>query len=180
LLQGHTLSACLEAVYHFNVAQAVPLDGEISFADVAKATGLNEQNTARITRLLMTEKIFAEPKPGYIAHSASSKLLATDEGMQAMIGHTMEGCFPASVHMVECLDKYKGSQELPDSPWAMNFGAPFFQHMGQHPEFVERFAKMMTSWTDSNDQEAFIVDGFDWGSLPKDSLVVDVGFIPIC
>ena len=92
------------------MAQAVPLAGTISLHDLSAAVSIDEVNLARILRLLMTERIFAEPSPGQIAHSAASKHLATDLGMQAVVGH-----------MLEALEKFKGSQELTASAWTLNF-----------------------------------------------------------
>lgn len=171
--KDHNISASLHAVYHFKIAQAVPLEGSISFASLSSAVGIDEMNLARIIRLLITERIFTELAPGFVAHSAASRLLATDSGMQATVGHMLEGASSSSARMVEALEKFKGSQEPPASAWTLNFGAPFFGYMSQHPQILDRFAACMGAWSGNVDFVAHMVDSFDWSAL-GDGLVVDV------
>lgn len=49
----------------------------MSFGDIAERTGLSEQITTRLLRHAMTMRIFHEPKPGMVAHTQASKMLAS-------------------------------------------------------------------------------------------------------
>ncbi|RFU32348.1 hypothetical protein B7463_g3998, partial [Scytalidium lignicola] len=102
-MNDHTIAASLHAVYHFKIAQAVPVTGSISFADLAKLTGLSELNVTRFIHRAAIHHIFIEPSPGQVSHTAASMLLATDPNMQALLGHMAEEAFPASAKIVDAL-----------------------------------------------------------------------------
>lgn len=42
----------------------VPIDGDISYSDLAAKSGTNQDITQRMLRYLMTSNIFHEPRPG--------------------------------------------------------------------------------------------------------------------
>ena len=54
----------MRTLYRFNVFDAVSLDGEIAYADVAEKIGLDTDRTKRIMQYAMTNGIFKEIKPG--------------------------------------------------------------------------------------------------------------------
>ena len=93
--QQHHDTSTLRTLYRFNVFDAVPLEGEIRYADVAKKVGLDEDRIRRITQYAITNGFFNEPKPGYVVHSASSAAVARDEKLRATIGHHCEEVYPA-------------------------------------------------------------------------------------
>lgn len=67
--------AALRYIYHFKLDKAIPLDGELSFAEVAARTDTSAVNARRVLRLAMTMNLFREPRPGYVAHTAGSSLM---------------------------------------------------------------------------------------------------------
>ncbi|KAH8812830.1 S-adenosyl-L-methionine-dependent methyltransferase [Xylogone sp. PMI_703] len=174
IMNDHTIAASLHAISHFKVAQAVPLTGSISFADIAKATGLSELNVARFIRRAAINRIFIESSPGQVSHTSSSKLLATDSNIQALIGHMSEEAFPASARIVEALEKFPYSGEPDQSPFTLTFGSSFFERKMKQPETMQRFVQAMSSWS-KGDGSAHMRDGYDWAALPKGATVVDVG-----
>ena len=93
--QQHHDTSTLRTLYRFNVFDAIPLDGEITYADVAKKVGLDEDRTRRVMQYAMRNGFFNESKPGYVVHSASSAALARDEKLRAMVGHNCEEVYPA-------------------------------------------------------------------------------------
>ncbi|TPX08611.1 uncharacterized protein E0L32_009950 [Thyridium curvatum] len=175
IMTDHTLAASLHAISHFKVAQAVPVTGSIAFADLAKATGLSELNVARFVRRVALARIFAEPQPGHVAHTAASLLLGTDPQMQALVAHMSEEAFPASARIVDALDKFPYSGEPGESPFSLAFGgASFFERKMARPETMQRFAAAMGSWS-AGDGSAHMRDCYDWAALPRGATVVDVG-----
>ena len=57
----------------------MPLEGEISFIDLAHLTNMEEPNLRRIIRFaIVWHRVFREPRKGYVAHSAASRLLVAD------------------------------------------------------------------------------------------------------
>jgi 6-hydroxytryprostatin B O-methyltransferase len=67
---------------HFNVAENVPLEKGISYAELAKKTGLSEDMLTRAVRLVATSYIFVEKEPGIVSHTARSKILAAEPGQK--------------------------------------------------------------------------------------------------
>lgn len=63
------------------MAHAVPVDGEATFGEIAERVGLDEINVARLMRHAMGNRIFREVREGVVAHSAKSRVLREDGGM---------------------------------------------------------------------------------------------------
>ena len=57
--------------------------------------GLDEDRTRRVMQYTMTNGIFKETKPGYVAHTSNSAIVAKDEKVRAMLGHNCEDVYPA-------------------------------------------------------------------------------------
>lgn len=66
----------------FEVPQIIPLEGSITYSGLSKKVKLHQRTLTRCLRMVMTIYFFAEPKPGYVAHTFRSKELATNEAMR--------------------------------------------------------------------------------------------------
>ncbi|KAL2783139.1 O-methyltransferase-domain-containing protein [Aspergillus keveii] len=180
IMNDHTLAASLHVISHFNVAQAVPLTGPISFKDLSDIVGLSELDVTRFVRRTAINRIFVETEPGYVSHTATSALLATDPQMQALVAHMSEEAFPASTRIVDALEISKtnnsatGAANESPSPFALAFGSSFFERKAAQPDTLQRFGLAMSSWS-SGDGAHQMVTCYDWGSLPAGARVVDVG-----
>ncbi|OCK75619.1 O-methyltransferase [Lepidopterella palustris CBS 459.81] len=168
----------LHAVYHFNVAKAVPIDGEVSYTELAKATGVDENNLKRLIRHAMTNRIFKEPREGFVAHTAASRLLVDDPQMIDWVGLCSADFFPAAAHTVDAMVKYPGSQEPSEAGFTVAWrheGTPMFMEIGKNPARAKRFGGAMQSLTGGEGYEVdYLVDGYPWGDL-GDATFVDIG-----
>ena len=72
----------LRTLCQFEVPQNVPLEGSISYGDLARKSKLNETILSRCVRLAITKYFFAEPERGFVAHSTRSRMLATNQAMR--------------------------------------------------------------------------------------------------
>lgn len=72
--------------------------GKISFADIAKSTGISEQIVCRLMRHAMTMRIFYEPEPGFVSHTKASRILADPIASDWLKAGTDE-MWPAAVHV---------------------------------------------------------------------------------
>jgi hypothetical protein len=157
------------------MAPKVPLDGESSFADIARAVGLDEDRVCRIIRLSTTSGIFRETRPGFVAHTGVSALLAMPMGMKDIAGHIIDDIFPAAARLVESLQKYPQPKNRQfETPFALanNVGEPFFDFLAKHPARSERFHAAMRA-TDmagpfSGESLAY---GYDWDALNSKTFV---------
>ena len=95
----------LQAIYKYDIASKVPVHGEISFADLARACSIDEVNLRRVLRFAMAfHHVFQEPRKGMVAHSAASRMLAEDPLALAMVGFMYDEVWPsfAKVHTILC------------------------------------------------------------------------------
>lgn len=87
----------MQAIHRFGLATKLPADvEEVTYAELATATGLPESHIQRLLRSAMTFHIFREPRKGVVAHTAASKLLADDTLMRQWVGMVSEEIWPAT------------------------------------------------------------------------------------
>lgn len=95
--QSHTAPISLQAIYRFKLATSFPTDkDEASFEEISQASGLNVQIVRRILRQAIAHHIFREPRKGFVAHTAASKLLATDSSLNDCVGFITEEMWPSA------------------------------------------------------------------------------------
>ncbi|OAP63231.1 hypothetical protein AYL99_02458 [Fonsecaea erecta] len=151
---NHDLNA-FRYVYRYKVASRVPLNGSIRYADLASALGLDASQLKQMLRQLMPIHVFREPQPGWVGHTASSRLLAThDGGIAAFTGFLVEDTFPLCARQTDL---------------------PCHAYYETDPPVRDRFGRLMTHLT-ANPLMAngHVARGFDWAALAPGSVVVDV------
>ncbi len=125
----------------------------------------------------MTNHLFYEPQPGYVCHSAASKLLVVAPGLSDLVGYATGDVFPAAAKLVEATQKYASSEEMNHAAFnvAFNTDLPIMRWFGQDPVRGPRFARTMQALTAREGYDIkHAVAGFDWARLGR-GLVVDVG-----
>jgi 6-hydroxytryprostatin B O-methyltransferase len=175
----HDMSS-LRWIYHFKIAPAIPLERAVSYADVAAKTGVDEDHLKRMLRHAMTNRLFTEPEPGMVAHTASSALLVTSRALNDWVGYTTEETFPASAKVVEAQERFGASRSPTETGYNVAFGTakPMFEHMAEDPERERRFANTMVEMTSTEGYGIHhLVDGYGWHEIGK-AKVVDVCFPP--
>ena len=98
-------------INRFNLAKRVPLNGEITFADLAASVGVACAALTSILRLAIANRVFKEPRPGFIAHSAVSRLIAEDGRVADWIGAAVGDIWPAGGRLVDALEKWPLADE---------------------------------------------------------------------
>ena len=59
----------------------------------------------------MSKHVFKEPRKGFVAHNAASRLFAESDGLNDWTYVAMEDMWPSIVHLLDAMDKWKGSEE---------------------------------------------------------------------
>ncbi|QKX58069.1 uncharacterized protein TRUGW13939_05190 [Talaromyces rugulosus] len=173
LLPPNNLSP-LVAVYRFKLASLVPVGSTISFRDLAEKSGVREHDVKRIVRYTAVyHRVFHEPKKGFVAHTAASKLLAENPAASHLMGLTFDECWPAHNRAVDAIAQ--GSEEPNVSGYALanNTSLNTFQFFSENPTRAERFAAAMAT-TSTASLEALSTH-FAWSELSPNSTVVDLG-----
>ncbi|KAF2484753.1 O-methyltransferase-domain-containing protein [Neohortaea acidophila] len=177
----HDIST-LMYINHFRIADAVPLTGSISFADVAAATKTPESQLKRILRYAALNHIFAEPEPGRVAHTPASRQLVTSQHVQSWIGVRTEETGPASFSLVAATEKWGGdAMEREQTPYSLahcDGKLSRFDYLAlpgnQHRE--ARFANLMRALQATEGYKLdYTVQGYNWQDLGDGATVVDVG-----
>ncbi|TDZ75074.1 Chlorophenol O-methyltransferase [Colletotrichum trifolii] len=174
-------SLSLQIVNHYGLAKLVPIDGSITLAELQTKTSLDPVNLARVLRHAMTNRIFCEPSPGAIAHTAASRLLAEDQALQDWVGYNLEDNFPASAHVLQALKAYPEATSLTRTGFNFAFDTvdeePMFVTFGKDPARAKRFGGAMVSLTGGEGYEIrHLVDAYDFSDVDsRGGTLVDVG-----
>ncbi|KAK2867938.1 hypothetical protein FQN49_003324 [Arthroderma sp. PD_2] len=177
LLLPESNFAPLAAIYEFNIASKVPLGSSISFTDLAPRCNLLEHDLRRIIRYAAVHhRVFSEPKKGFVAHTAASKLLAQNPVARDLMGLTFQECWPAHGRAIEAMAQKSEDASVSGYALANNFTSSTrntFQFLSEHPIRAQQFARAMSS-TSKASMDA-LCNNFDWTQIPTGSTVVDIG-----
>ncbi|KAI0114031.1 S-adenosyl-L-methionine-dependent methyltransferase [Nemania sp. FL0031] len=166
------------SIVRFGLARHVPLDGETTFAELATAAGLGESHVRKVIRHAITQHIFREPRPGVVAHSASSRLLAEDADVAAWVRWRTDDCWLAAYHTCEAISRWPGSGEPNETGFSLASQASLgmFDVLKADPERATRFAAGMRLYAARPDLDVhYLVDAWPWGELQDGATVIDVG-----
>lgn len=165
----------LHTIIRFDICKAFPVDRNATFEEIGQYCSLPTSDVVRILRHAMTYYIFSEPQPGVVSHTAASRMLAEDGPLKSWIGCALDALTPASVRMVDAMEKWPASQEPAEAGFnvAMSTKEPMFAALGKDKRAADQFALAMKS-VESRPGMAvsFVLDGFDWSRVTK---VVDIG-----
>ncbi|KAL9592948.1 MAG: hypothetical protein Q9219_007705 [cf. Caloplaca sp. 3 TL-2023] len=173
----HTYLTGLHAVYRFRIAEAVPMYSEASYSQVAKTCGLDEVQLRRIMRYAMTKHMFRETRPGFVAHTAVSRVLAEESGMKDWVGMVCEEMWPSAARTVDAMVKWPASEDPEHTgfSYANNTENAVFAELAQYPSRARRFANAMSMIINEEGYEAsHILKAYDW-SPAHPLLFVDIG-----
>jgi 6-hydroxytryprostatin B O-methyltransferase len=158
----------------------VPLDGStIAYNTLAEKLSLDTSQLKQMIRQLIPIHVFAEPTPGQITHTASSRLLATHPGIASYTGFMVEGTFPYTAAQIDTFEKWGHGRPEPNRTAVSHYyntDLSMFEYFEtKAPATREMFATLMTHMSSNPLMDNMhVARGFDWSSLPTNSVVVDV------
>ena len=151
----------------------------MSFSKVAKECGLYERDLRRILRFAMIyHRVFREPRPGFVAHTAASRYLATNSDARDGIGFTFDDFWPSCARTVDALETFT-DQKPNHTGWALAHQSTdknLFEYLTTQPIRAVRFAgamKFFSAMVPGNDPR-LLLGAYPWASLGA-ATVVDVG-----
>ncbi|KAI3318551.1 O-methyltransferase [Xylariaceae sp. AK1471] len=106
--------------------RAIPLEGPISFTDLAQKLDAQVPLIARLARMLASTGVLLFAGPDHIEHSPRSRLLATDEGSDASCRFTVFNDFPEPSLTPEFFEEYGRNEPVSKThtPYAFASGKP--------------------------------------------------------
>jgi hypothetical protein len=173
--QQYNDNVSLHAIMSYRIAEAVPLPGSITFAELSKKTGVPEALVTRLIRHAITYNCFREPSPGQVEHTASSVALHNGGTVRDWLDMTFEEWGPASVKAVEALRRFPDSEEQNEGAFALAFDRQtMFEYLAKRPERAKVFGSAMGNFSKGASHKVeYLVESYDWQGL-GDSTVVDV------
>ncbi|KAM0453879.1 hypothetical protein ACHAO4_004624 [Trichoderma viride] len=159
----------------------VPLDRPISLKELQSKTTLEPIFLARTLRYAITNYMFHEPSPGYIAHTANSRVLAQDSSLQAWVGFNSDSCFPAAAKVPDALKAHPEATEPTHAGFNYAFDTvgkePMYATLSKRPIESDRFARAMVSFTHGEGYEvSHLVDNYDFLDVDaRGGTFVDIG-----
>ncbi|KAI2468973.1 S-adenosyl-L-methionine-dependent methyltransferase [Annulohypoxylon bovei var. microspora] len=166
----------LQAISRFKIAPMVPAQGQTSFAEIAKQTGVQKQTIKRLLRHAIAMRVFCEPQPGCVAHTQASKALI-DPSVANWLTSGAEDFWPAASRMVDAIGKWGDSQEPNHTGFSLanNTDGTVYDVVGSDPERAARFAGCMNAHTSTAGYSlSYILDYYDWAALGQ-ARIVDLG-----
>lgn len=100
-----------QAITRFGLARGLPPGDETTFAKMAEASGQAESSIRKIVRAGIAQRIFEEPRPGVIKHSAASRLLAENPAIHDYVATVSDELWPAAAQTCNAWAKFPGSEE---------------------------------------------------------------------
>ncbi|KAK7908333.1 O-methyltransferase- family 2 [Apiospora marii] len=184
LAWGSTGQLSLQAIWEFQIAEAVPTNGSITFEELAAkikertGKGILPFKLRILLRHAMTNRVFCEPQKGQVAHTQMSRLLATNPKSNAWVGFLTGDLFPAFANVVNAMKRWPESQEPNETGVniAYDQDLPFYDFVQLDAGRVLRYSRAIESHGSSEGTEIShgVVDGYPWGEL-GDATVVDMG-----
>lgn len=142
-------------------------------------TPLDPINLARVLRHAMTNRIFHEPSPGLVAHTAASRELAQDAALQDWVGFNTEELFPSVAKVLDSLKAHPDATSLTTKGFKFAFGTrePMFAAFAKDPARAKRMGRAMASLTDGEGYQVdYFTANYDLSDLDEEGgTFVDVG-----
>lgn len=165
--------------------------------DIASPTNADPGKLGRVLRLLASNHIFKEVAPDTFVHNRISSLMDTGKnvediladpqskhdrtlGIAAAIEHVCDEGYKSAGYLPETLKDPKmatsGEPNVAAFNTAYNTDIPVFEwfELAENQYRRRRFATAMEG-TQNLTPPGTTINGFDWLSLPKNAIVVDVG-----
>ncbi|KAI2615385.1 hypothetical protein GGR54DRAFT_642407 [Hypoxylon sp. NC1633] len=147
--------------------------GEITFAELAAAAGLHEVHLRKALRLAIAQHIFSEPRPGVVAHTVTSRLIAENKVLADWLRYSNDDLWHAAYHMSDAMARHPGSEEPGEAAFSLanKTDKDMFQFFAENPERSLRFTAAMRFFTQRPGLEPErVADGYGWDKIGKDSV----------
>lgn len=164
-------------ISRWEVAKEVPMEGSVTYTELATILQVDESQLKRVLRYAMTRQVFVEIQIGEVAHTQAS-LLLLQEGISTLNRYSTNRGFPIASSFNDALEKWgHGSQEPNQTAFNVfkNTDLAMFDYYEQNPGYATDFHRVMNFFTKTAPlSHDHIKRAFDWSSISF-STVVDVG-----
>ncbi|KOC09718.1 O-methyltransferase [Aspergillus flavus AF70] len=166
----------LQYIYRYKIAPQVPIEGTITFEELAQATNLNIKDLTRFLRVAISRHVFDEPEKGIIGHTAASRLLINNPMVEAWLLNIAEEYWPAFTRTVDATEKWPGSEEPNETGYSLAFNTnknPFDEISNDPRRQAQFITAMRFSHLHPSYHLSHLLDNYDFGT--GECTIVDIG-----
>lgn len=153
---------------HFKIFELVPLEGKISYKELASKAGVSELRLKTLARMGMANRLFTEPEPGFIAHSATSAALVTNTRFSDQRVWMTSIIAPVIASMVTAHERWPDSTAPNNAAFNAAFNTAFntdlrmYEYIAKQPDVYKLFGRVMDAIATSPKSDLkHLVSGFD-------------------
>ncbi|EHK98231.1 putative Sterigmatocystin 8-O-methyltransferase [Glarea lozoyensis 74030] len=161
-------------------AQAVPIEGTISYQELAEKVGVPLLKLRPLIRHAITNHIFHEPLKNHVAHTSTSRLLLPNENppMHAWVNFWTDDLAISVANVVNAMKKWPDSQESNETSvnYAWDTKLNWYDWVQQKEGLAKRYGLAMAAHGGGEGfRVEYTVEGYPWGGLKEGATVVDMG-----
>ncbi|KAF7190671.1 O-methyltransferase bik3, partial [Pseudocercospora fuligena] len=174
---GCQYAECLKWLNHFKIFELVPLDGNVSYSEISEKAHVLEDRLKTIARMAMTSGLFAEPRPGYIAHSATSAALQSNQDLKVQLNWYTKILMPTLASTPAAHEKWAAGTAPNETPFNLAFQTDLsgYEYISRTAEMQASFGQLMEALArDPKNSLDHLANSFEWANLGK-ATVVDIG-----
>lgn len=166
----------IQGVHQWKIPQNVPLEGPISYEDLAAKCGVHQETLTRIVRRAICDHLFCEPSPGYVAHTADTRRLALEPALFEYVAWGYKVTQRTAMKAIDAIEMYPGSTSTTEAAFnvAFNTDLSMYDYVNQDPELRKAFNGMTEITRQGSSSIEFVVSNYPWQKLGS-GLVVDIG-----
>lgn len=170
----------LKWLFRFKIFDHVS-EEPVAYETVAESANVPVNELKRMLRIVIDSHIFYEPEDGVVLQNSFSREFARDENMRRGIPFFCDVVMPAAAKMADATTIWPDSEASNRTArnMALSNCLTFPQYLTECNQ-IEGFTSLMKLLGSEPSQHtgysAHIIFGFDWASLERDSVVVDVSF----
>lgn len=190
---AYQTSSCLAWLVRFDIFTHIPvpaafsddyasgesLEKSILYRELADRANVPLTRLQSVARMAMTSGLFRDVEQGSgIAHTALSAQFAADKSLRDWTAFMCRYSSPMAAQMSEATAQWGDTAAKDRTAHNIAFATqlPWFDYVKTTPGLPEVFAAYMRAMGRSEGGNLkHLVNGFDWQSLGKDAVIVDVG-----
>ncbi|KAJ6038567.1 S-adenosyl-L-methionine-dependent methyltransferase [Penicillium canescens] len=172
-----TMFGVTQFICDFDIAHRVPMTGDVSYEELSKTVKVGASVLRQVLRAGMPYHMFYEPRPGHVAHTATTKVMAREPLIKDWTGLSTDVLLPASAGLTEALRKEPAANDPAKTGFMLAKGdgeSGMFKYIEKHPEQARRFAGVMGAF---QQDEAYapqhLIDS--WPDDLQNGKLVDLG-----
>lgn len=172
-----TMFTVTKFIFDFDIVHKVPLTGDISYGDLSTAVNVSTSVLRQVLRAGMPYHMFYEPQPGFVAHTATTKVMVHKPLIKDWTGLNTDVLLPSAAGLTDALKKYPAANDITQTSFQVAKGGGetgFYLYMEKHPAQAERFAGVMAAFQhDKSYATEHLIES--WPGDVKSGKVVDLG-----